>query len=83
MPRTTSQKKKLVAFDEIHYEDVNEEHFQVSVDVVISERFFGWLFGLGTGARIVSSQSAGYSNKLVDLVKHMYSVDHPCCCCGK
>ena len=25
----------------------------------------------------------GYSNKLVDLIKHMSSVDHPCCCCGK
>ena len=23
----------------------------------------------------------GYSNKLVDLIKHMSSVDHPCCCC--
>ena len=22
----------------------------------------------------------GYSNKLVDLIKHMASVDHPCCC---
>lgn len=23
----------------------------------------------------------GYSNKLVDLIKHMSSVDHSCCCC--
>ena len=36
----------------------DEEHFQVSVNVVVSEQFFGWLFGLGTGARIVSPQSA-------------------------
>ena len=36
----------------------DEEHFQISVDVVVSEQFFGWLFGLGAGARIVSPQMA-------------------------
>ena len=25
----------------------------------------------------------GYSNKVVNLIEHMYKVDNACCCCGK
>ena len=47
----------------------------MSVDVVISEQFFGWLFGLGTGARIVSPQSAAERiKKLLEDVKNIYEV---------
>ena len=53
----------------------DEEHFQVSVDVVVSEQFFGWLFGLGTGARIVSPQSAAERmRKSLEDVKNIYEV---------
>lgn len=53
----------------------DEEHFQVSVDVVVSEQFFGWLFGLGTGARIVSPQSAAERMiKSLEDVKKAYEV---------
>lgn len=53
----------------------DEKHFQVSVDVVVSEQFFGWLFGLGTGARIVSPQSAAECmEKLLEDVKKIYEV---------
>ena len=53
----------------------DEKHFQVSVEVVISEQFFGWLFGLGTGARIVSPQSAAERmKKLLKDVKNIYEV---------
>ena len=53
----------------------DEEHFQVSVDVVVSEQFFGWLFGLGTGARIVSPQSAvERMEKLLEDVRKKYEV---------
>ena len=53
----------------------DEEHFQVSVDVVVSEQFFGWLFGLGTGARIVSPRSAAERiKKLLEDVKNIYEV---------
>ena len=53
----------------------NKEHFQISVDVVVSEQFFGWLFGLGTGARIVSPQSAAERmEKLLEDVRKKYEV---------
>ena len=60
---------------DISIRKTDEEHFQVSVDVVVSEQFFGWLFGLGTGARIVSPQSAAESmKKLLGDVKKIYEV---------
>ena len=31
-----------------------EEHFTVTLDVVVSPPFWGWLFGLGTGAEVLS-----------------------------
>ena len=41
----------------------------------MSEQFFGWLFGLGTGARIVSPQSAAERmRKLLEDVKEIYEV---------
>ena len=47
----------------------------MSVDVVVSEQFFGWLFGLGTSARIVSPQSAAERmKKLLEDVKKAYEV---------
>ncbi len=53
----------------------DKEHFRVSVEIVISEQFFGWLFGLGTGARIVSPQSAAERmKKLLEDVKEIYEV---------
>ncbi len=35
----------------------DEEHFIVSVDVAVSEQFLGWLFALGSGARIVAPEN--------------------------
>jgi predicted DNA-binding transcriptional regulator YafY len=32
---------------------VDDDHFQVRVNVVPSQQFFGWVFGLGSGIRIV------------------------------
>ena len=32
---------------------VDEEHFEVSVEVAVSDQFFGWVIALGDGARIV------------------------------
>lgn len=34
-----------------------EEHFIVTVDVAVSEQFLGWIFALGSGARIVGPES--------------------------
>lgn len=35
----------------------DDEHFIVSVDIAVSEQFFGWIFALGSGARIVGPES--------------------------
>ena len=34
-----------------------EDHFTVTVSAVVSQHFFGWLFGFGTEVRIVSPES--------------------------
>lgn len=34
---------------------VDDEHFEVQVDVYVSEQFLGWVLGLGDGAQIVGS----------------------------
>ena len=54
----------------------DEEHFQISVDVVVSQQFFGWLFGLGKGVKIISPQSVAEGmQKLLDDVSKNYRVD--------
>ncbi|MCM1158266.1 MAG: WYL domain-containing protein [Bacteroidales bacterium] len=35
----------------------DEEHFIVAVDVAVSEQFLGWLFALGSGARIIGPEN--------------------------
>ena len=35
----------------------DETHFIVRVKVVVSPQFFGWLSGLGTGAKIVTPKA--------------------------
>lgn len=35
----------------------DEEHFIVTVDVAVSEQFLGWIFALGSGARILGPES--------------------------
>ncbi len=36
---------------------IDEEHFVVVVDVAVSEQFLGWVFALGSGARIVGPEN--------------------------
>jgi len=51
-----------------------EEHFTVTLPVIISPQFFGWLFGLDGGVTIVAPQSAvdAYQQK---LAKALQSID--------
>ena len=35
----------------------DDEHFRITVSVAVSYQFFGWLFGLGKGARIIGPES--------------------------
>lgn len=36
---------------------VNDDHFKITVNVTVSNQFFGWVFGLGRGVKILSPQS--------------------------
>ena len=38
---------------EIEFHKVDADHSEFNVDVNISPQFFGWIFGLGTGVKIV------------------------------
>ncbi|SCY71479.1 Predicted DNA-binding transcriptional regulator YafY, contains an HTH and WYL domains [Lachnospiraceae bacterium XBB2008] len=48
---------------------------ETSVDVALSNQFFGWLFGLGSGVRIVSPQDVvdQYTNEL-SLIAEIYGM---------
>ena len=48
----------------------DEEHFTVRVKVAVSGQFFGWLTGLGAGARIVSPEEVtkAYQNHLREVL---------------
>ena len=53
----------------------DEKHFQISVEVAVSNQFFGWLFGLGRGARIIEPSSVVEKmEKLLDKVREKYEV---------
>ena len=36
---------------------VDDNHFSISVDVVVSQQFFGWVFALGKGVKIIGPES--------------------------
>ena len=36
---------------------VDEEHFEVSVEVAVSDQFFGWVIALGDNVRIIGPQN--------------------------
>ena len=55
------------------YNKLDESHFSISVDVDISDQFFGWLLGFGKRAKLLSPQPvveqfAAY----IDKVREMY-----------
>ena len=35
----------------------DEEHFIVNVNIAISSQFFGWVFALGTGVKILAPEN--------------------------
>lgn len=50
----------------------DEDHFSVRLEIIPSRPFYGWLAGLGVGARIVSpeSEAKAYRDYLRDLADH-------------
>ncbi|MBQ8729759.1 MAG: WYL domain-containing protein [Lachnospiraceae bacterium] len=47
----------------------DEEHFMLRTKLVFSEQFYGWLFGLGSGIKIVSPPSA--SDKYKEMARNL------------
>ena len=53
--------------------NANGEHFQICVDVVVSPQFYGWLFGLGLGAKVIAPKEvAEQMRKLLNDVGKQY-----------
>lgn len=50
----------------------NNEHFQITESIAISPQFYGWIFGLGTGVKIINPPHVAQGMK--DLLKDTYSV---------
>ena len=51
-----------------------EEHFTVTLPLVMSPQFFGWLFGLGDGVRLVGPERAVQAYRAqLDAVAALYS----------
>lgn len=50
---------------------VDEKHFQIMVDVAVSDQFIGWIIGLGSGIQIISPESVvqKMQGKVQDLQK--------------
>lgn len=42
---------------DIFISPADEEHFIVNVNVAISSQFFGWVFALGTGVKILAPEN--------------------------
>ena len=55
----------------VSYLKADEHHFNVSVDVEISDQFFGWLCGLGTGVQILAPSSI--QDKFIDYIDKIRS----------
>jgi len=52
---------------------IDDEHFTVNVNVAISSQFFGWVFALGTGVKILSPSSVVERMKQeVDALHKLY-----------
>ena len=42
--------------DDIHFEPIDENWSELRVDIHVSQHFFGWLFGLGTGVKLTGPE---------------------------
>lgn len=43
---------------------VDETHFSIHVNVAVSDQFFGWIFALGEGAKILAPENVVEKMKL-------------------
>ncbi len=48
----------------------DDEHFTIRVKVAVSNQFFGWIFGLGDGVKILESENV--VNKMQEQVRKVY-----------
>lgn len=56
---------------DIHARKVDNNHFEITVSVAVSQQFFGWVFGLGKMVRITAPESVKEQMKkaLMDIVE--------------
>ena len=57
---------------DIPFSKVDEEHFEVTVNVAVSGLFFGWIIGLGDGVRI--SGPSEVVDKMKEVIKRLNEV---------
>jgi hypothetical protein len=59
--------------DNLYYQQVDETHFSVQVEVAITDQFFGWLCSLGRTVKIVSPPHVQEKYKQhLEKIKDMY-----------
>lgn len=60
---------------DVRMRKVDADHFQITVDVVVSNNFFGWVFGLGKGVKITGPENvvAELQNYIAQLYKEYCS----------
>ncbi|MDE6980068.1 MAG: WYL domain-containing protein, partial [Lachnospiraceae bacterium] len=56
---------------DISFSKVDDEHFEVTVNVVVSGLFFGWIMGLGDGIRI--SEPPEVVDKMKEEIKRLHA----------
>lgn len=56
---------------EISYSKMDDHHFMISVDVEISDQFFGWICGFGSKAVIIAPESV--KNQFLDYIEKIKS----------
>lgn len=75
MAKSTNQKLKLL-LNRIRQFCRDDTHFQITVDVAVSNNFFGWLIGLGNGVKIIAPDNVVEDMKQYIMQMHeLYGID--------
>ena len=57
----------------LYYQQVDDKHFSIQVEVAITDQFFGWLCGLGRKVKLISPPPIQEKFKEhLDKIRNMY-----------